>query len=98
MVDDEQLLRWFATGLLEDHGFEVIEAGNAAAALKALESHHDVRLLFTDIQMPGELNGMGLAREVHARWTNVLLVIASGQTRRSRAEIPDDGRFCQQAV
>ena len=56
MVDDEQLSRWFATGLLEDHGFEVIEAEDAAAALKALESHHDVRLLFTDIQMPGKLN------------------------------------------
>jgi CheY-like chemotaxis protein len=93
VVDDEELLRLFAAGLLEEHGFDVLGAENAAAALRVLESRHDVRLLFTDIQMPGTLNGMDLAREVHARWPSVLLVIASGQTKPSRAEIPDDGRF-----
>ena len=51
-----------------------------------------VRLLFTDIQMPGCLDGMDLAREVHARWPHVRLVIASGQRKPARAEIPD-GRF-----
>ena len=60
---------------------------------KRSKSHRDVRLLFTDVQMPGKMNGMDLAREVHARWPNVLLVIASGETRPSCAEIPDDGRF-----
>jgi CheY-like chemotaxis protein len=93
VVDDEELLRMFAAGLLEDHGFEVIEAENAAAALRELEAHHDVRLLFTDIQMPGRSNGMDLAREVHERWPKVLLVITSGQARPRDAEIPDDGRF-----
>jgi two-component system, response regulator PdtaR len=82
----------FAAGLLEDHGFEVIEAENAAA-LRVLESHRDVRLLFTDIQMPGRSNGMDLAREVHARWPHVLLVITSGQARPRDGEIPYDGRF-----
>jgi two-component system, response regulator PdtaR len=93
VVDDEELLRLFAAGLLEEHGFEVLEAETATAALKVLESHQDVRLLFTDIQMPGALNGMDLAREVHARWPGVLLVITSGHRKPSRAEIPDDGRF-----
>ena len=93
VVDDEEILRLFAAGLLEEHGFDVMGAENAAAALRVLESHRDVRLLFTDIQMPGASNGMDLAREVHARWSNVLLVVASGQTKPSRAEIPDDGRF-----
>jgi two-component system, response regulator PdtaR len=95
VVDDEALLRLFAAGLLEDRGFKVIEAENASAALKALETHHDVRLLFTDIQMPGPLNGLDLARELHARWPNVLLIIASGQTKPPDAEIPDDGRFIE---
>jgi two-component system, response regulator PdtaR len=95
VVDDEELLRLFAAGLLEDRGFKVIEAENAAAALRALEAHHDVRLLFTDIQMPGALNGLDLAREVHARWPNVLLVITSGRARPRDAEIPDDGRFIE---
>jgi two-component system, response regulator PdtaR len=93
VVDDEELLRMFAAGLLEDHGYEVIEAESAAAAVRALEAHHDVRLIFTDIQMPGRSNGMDLAREVHARWPNVLLVITSGQVRPRDADIPDDGRF-----
>jgi CheY-like chemotaxis protein len=93
VVDDEELLRLFAAGLLEEHGFEVIEAENAAAALRMLESHRDVRLLFTDIQMPGRSDGMDLAREVHARWPHVLLAITSGQVRPRDGEIPDDGRF-----
>jgi two-component system, response regulator PdtaR len=93
VVDDEEILRLFAAGLLEEHGFDVMEAENAAAALRVLDSHRDVRLLFTDIQMPGALSGMDLAREVHARWPNVLPRGASGQTKPSRAEIPDDGRF-----
>jgi|HubBroStandDraft_5_1064220.scaffolds.fasta_scaffold18756_3 CheY-like chemotaxis protein len=93
VVDDEELLRMYAAGVLEDHGFKVVEAENAAAALNALEANSNVRLLFTDIQMPGKLNGMDLAREVHARWPDVLLVITSGQTRPNPADIPDDGRF-----
>jgi CheY-like chemotaxis protein len=48
---------------------------------------------FTDIQMPGAIDGMVLARQVHARWPNILLVITSGQKRPARTEIPDDGRF-----
>jgi two-component system, response regulator PdtaR len=58
-----------------------------------LQSRSDVRLLFTDIQTPGALDGMDLVREVHARWPRVLLVIASGRRKPSQAEIPDDGRF-----
>jgi CheY-like chemotaxis protein len=53
VVDDEEILRLFAAGLFEEHGFDVMGAENAAAALRVLESHRDVRLLFTDIQMPG---------------------------------------------
>ena len=58
-----------------------------------MEAAPDVRLLFTDIQMPGAFDGMDLARQVHARWPKVLLVITSGQKTPSRAEIPDDSRF-----
>src|SRR5277367_5526302 len=68
VVEDEELLRLHAANLLEDHGYRVIEAANAAAALKVLETRNDVRLLFTDIQMPGRIDGMDLARQVHARW------------------------------
>src|ERR1700688_524103 len=93
VVEDEALIRIWATDLLEENGFSVLEAKDADAALKLLQSRHDVKLLFTDVQMPGSLNGMELAREVHARWPHVLLVITSGRERPTRAEIPDDGRF-----
>ena len=93
VVEDEELLRLYAADLLEAHGFAVLKAENADEALKVLEQRNDVRLLFTDIQMPGALDGMDLARQVHVRWPHVLLVITSGQTAPTRAEIPDDGRF-----
>jgi two-component system, response regulator PdtaR len=93
VVDDEALLRMYASDLLEEEGFAVMAAADADAALKILEARPDVRLLFTDIQMPGGCDGMDLARQVHARWPNVLLVITSGNEKPSPAEIPDDGRF-----
>ena len=93
VVEDETLIRIWAADLLEENGFSVLEAKDADAALIVLESRPDVKLLFTDVQMPGSLNGMELAQEVHARWPHVLLVITSGRERPSRAEIPDDGRF-----
>jgi two-component system, response regulator PdtaR len=93
VVEDEALIRYWAADLLEENGFSVLEAEDADAALKVLEARPDVKLLFTDVQMPGSLNGMELAREVHARWPHILLVITSGRERPTRAEIPDDGRF-----
>jgi two-component system, response regulator PdtaR len=93
VVEDDALLRMHAAGLLEEQGYGVVEAANADAALKLLETRDDVRLLFTDIQMPGSCDGMDLARQVHARWPNILLVITSGQIKPTEAEIPDHGHF-----
>jgi two-component system, response regulator PdtaR len=58
-----------------------------------MEARKDVRLLFTDIQMPPGCNGLELARQVHKRWPKVLLVITSGQVKPPKAEIADHGRF-----
>jgi CheY-like chemotaxis protein len=57
VVEDDALLRMYAAGLLEENGFGVVEAENADAALKLLENRDDVRLLFTDIQMPAHATG-----------------------------------------
>jgi CheY-like chemotaxis protein len=93
IVDDEALLRMHAADLLEDAGYATLEAANADEALRILEQRPEVRLLFTDIQMPGKLDGLGLAREVHRRWPKILLVVTSGQVRPSEDEIPDNGCF-----
>jgi CheY-like chemotaxis protein len=93
IVEDEELIRLCTANLLEEHGYRVVEARNAADALRVLENRSDVTLLFTDVQMPGALDGMDLVREVHARWPKVLLVITSGRNRPGPVDIPDDGRF-----
>jgi two-component system, response regulator PdtaR len=93
VVEDDDLLRICASDLLEDNGYAVVEAANAEAALEVLRTRSDVRVLFTDIQMPGPMDGMDLTREVHRRWPNVLLVVTSGRLRPKQEEIPDDGRF-----
>ena len=58
-----------------------------------MDARLDVRLLFTDVQMPGAIDGLELARQVHLRWPDVLIVITSGGRRPERAEIADDGSF-----
>ncbi len=92
-VEDELLVRLFGADMLEGAGFEVIEAANADEALRELESRGDVQVLFTDIHMPGSLDGLELARRVHTRWPAIKLLIASGRVRPDPEEIPDDGRF-----
>jgi CheY-like chemotaxis protein len=93
VVDDEALLRWHAADLLSSAGYQVVEADDAATALRIIEDRGDIRLLFTDVQMPGRQNGLDLAREVHERWPNVLLLVTSGGVQIADSEIPDHGRF-----
>ncbi|WP_457090111.1 response regulator [Microvirga sp. P5_D2] len=94
LVEDELLVRMTAADELEEAGFQVLEAANADVALKVLEARSDeVQVLFTDVHMPGSMDGMELAEQVHARWPHVRLLIASGYARPKHHEIPDDGRF-----
>ena len=93
VAEDDVLLRLHATDLLEENGYTVLEANSAEEALKVMETRKDVRLLFTDIQMPPGIDGLELARQVHRRWPKVLLVITSGQMQPTKAEIADDGQF-----
>jgi CheY-like chemotaxis protein len=94
LVEDEPLVRMTATDELEEAGFQVLEAANADVALTVLEARSDeVHVLFTDVHMPGSMDGMELAEQVHARWPHVRLLISSGYARPREDEIPDDGRF-----
>lgn len=93
VVDDEPLIRLNAALILEDHGFVAIEADDSEQALEQLRAHPEISVLFTDINMPGELDGLDLAREVHALRPDIQLIITSGKMRPSREEIPDESRF-----
>src|SRR5829696_6022675 len=78
VVDDEALLRMLASDVLEEAGFEVVEAASADAALVALQSHPEIRVVFTDVDMPGSLDGLGLARVVQERWPGIGVLVVSG--------------------
>jgi two-component system, response regulator PdtaR len=93
VVEDEELLRVCAMEILGDAGFTALEAADADEALSILERNPDVRLVFTDINMPGDLDGLDLAREVHKRWPNIRLLVTSGRHLLKDSDIPDDGKF-----
>jgi two-component sensor histidine kinase/FixJ family two-component response regulator len=93
VVEDEMMLRMRAVDIVEDAGFTPIEAVNADDALAILESRSDIDLLFTDIQMPGTIDGLKLAHAVHARWPSIKIMLVSGQVTPTEAEKPANSRF-----
>ena len=93
VVEDEMLLRMRAVDMVQDAGYTSIEAVDADQALAMLESRSDIALLFTDIQMPGSMDGLELAHAVHKRWPPIKIILVSGQLRLSTVEIPLHSRF-----
>jgi two-component sensor histidine kinase/CheY-like chemotaxis protein len=93
VVEDEMMLRMRAVDIVEDAGFTPIEAVNADDAFTILESRSDIDLLFTDIQMPGTMDGLKLAHAVHARWPSIKIMLVSGQVTPTEAEKPVNSRF-----
>jgi two-component system, response regulator PdtaR len=93
IVEDEELIRMNTVDMIRDFGFEVIEAVDADQAVDLLESISGIEVVFTDIQMPGSMNGLLLAAVVRHRWPPVALLIASGRERPSAADMPPGARF-----
>jgi two-component sensor histidine kinase/DNA-binding NarL/FixJ family response regulator len=93
VVEDEMLLRMRAVDIVADAGFTPIEAVNADEALAILESRSDVELLFTDIQMPGSMDGLKLAHAVYERWPSIKIILVSGKLLPTDSEKPTDSRF-----
>lgn len=94
VVDDDFMIRMDAIDILEQAGFKVFEADHGDAALELLRTRYaDVVLLFTDVQMPGTLDGFALAREVAQSWPHISLVVASGHVRPSPGALPDKACF-----
>lgn len=93
VVDDEPLVRMELVGLAEEAGFETIEAGNATHALRVLDSRQDVKVVFTDIRMPGDMDGVQLAHAVRDRWPPMIIVICSGNVEPPNHDLPHDVTF-----
>lgn len=78
VVDDELFVRLMAVDAISDAGYDTVEAANADEAVVALEGSDDIDVLFTDIRMPGSMDGLGLAALVRVRWPHVHVIITSG--------------------
>ncbi len=95
VVDDEFLVRMLIVDSLIDAGFDVIEAMNADEAIKLLDQYPQVSVLFTDINMPGSLDGLELARRVHEARPNVQIILTSGRIRPDASMTPPGGTFIE---
>jgi CheY-like chemotaxis protein len=93
VVEDEMLLRMRVVDMVQDAGYISVEAVDADEALAILQSRSDIALLFTDVQMPGSMNGLQLAHAVRERWPPIKIILASGQLKLSSSDIPLDSRF-----
>jgi CheY-like chemotaxis protein len=93
IVEDEFLLRMDAVDMIRAAGFEAVEAANADQAIEILESRLDITVVFTDIQMPGSMDGLKLAQAVRGRWPPIKIVATSGHVHVTETDLPDGGRF-----
>jgi CheY-like chemotaxis protein len=93
IVEDEFLVRLRAVKMIENAGFEVVEAANADEAIEILENRRDIRVVFTDVQMPGSMDGLKLAHAVRDRWPPIKIIVTSGRGLIKELDLPDGGRF-----
>jgi two-component system, response regulator PdtaR len=93
VVEDEPLVLADAVAIIEDAGYEVIEAENADDAIEILNSRSDIRVVFTDIEMPGSMDGLKLARVVREKWPPVELIVTSGRRSLDASDLPTRGTF-----
>ena len=82
VVEDEFLVMMSITADLIAEGYDVLTASNADKAIEILESRNDIETIFTDIEMPGSMDGLKLAQAVRYRWPPVNIVITSGKQPR----------------
>jgi two-component system, response regulator PdtaR len=93
VVEDEALIRLSAVQIVEEAGYEALEASNSDEAIKILEARADIRLVFTDVHMPGTLDGLKLAHYIRKGWPPVRLMLTSGVAILNESELPSGASF-----
>jgi CheY-like chemotaxis protein len=93
VVEDEPLQRMMAVLTVEEAGFEAIDVGSADEAVKVLESRDDIRIVFTDVQMPGSMDGLKLAAAIRDRWPPIEIIVTSGIVDVPNLLLPARSRF-----
>ncbi|MBO9127857.1 MULTISPECIES: response regulator [unclassified Rhizobium] len=93
VVDDEPLIRMDTADIVADAGYHVIEASTADEAFEFLRQHSSLKLLFTDIQMPGKMDRLDLAKYVGEHWPHISVIVASGAVTPPSGALPDTAKF-----
>lgn len=93
VVEDEPLIRLAAIALVEDEGFSVFEAENADDAIAILEAHPEIRIVFTDVQMAGSMDGLQLVAFARDRWPPLRFIVVSGDAKPDPANFPEGAHF-----
>lgn len=93
VVEDEALIRMDIALQLEDRGFTVLEAASAKQALQILISDPAIQVMFTDVDMPGDMDGLKLAAAVRDRWPPIKIIVTSGHREIAMKDLPDESRF-----
>ncbi len=93
IVEDEPLLRMAAVDMVEDAGFEAVEAADATEAVRILETRMDIRIVFTDIDMPRGMDGMKLAACIRRRWPPIMIILTSGHHSAPHVQMPAHSIF-----
>lgn len=98
VVDDEPLIRLGLAFQAVEWGYEVVEAGSADDAISELQRHPDIRLVVTDVDMPGSMDGVKLAHFVRERWPPIALIVVSGKRAIEATVLPDGCRFFEKPL
>ena len=93
IVEDEPLIRIDAADIIRDAGYQVVEAADADEAIAILEVRRDITIVFTDIQMPGSMDGLKLAAAIRGRWPPIKIIATSGNVKVGMNDLPEGGRF-----
>lgn len=93
VVEDEELVRTNVCEILEDAGIKVLEAADAEEANALLEAHPEIRVLVTDVRMPGWMSGIDLARLVEKKWPEISILVTSAYFTAEDGELPENMTF-----
>jgi DNA-binding NtrC family response regulator len=93
VVEDEPMLLLMAGTMVEDAGLQPLYAKNADEAVAILEARTDIRIVFTDVDMPGSMDGIKLAAAVRNRWPPIHIIVVSGHRDVPLSELPEGTRF-----
>ena len=93
VVEDEPILRMNMMDLVEEAGFDAVEAANSKQAMRVLETRSDVGIIVSDIEMPPGIDGMALVAMVRDRWPPIEIILVSGQVSSTHVRMPEGGVF-----